>query len=104
MPAVFAVYGLAVVLAAGAGLRLGMAWLQTGRLTRGASLRKAAAETMPIMGAAMVLFLLAALVEGFVSPSAAPYAVKAGVALLSSGMLTFYFVVLGYPRSAAGAV
>lgn len=88
----------AIVLSAGAGLRLGLAWLQTQGMTRTDSLRKSANETMPVMGAAMVLFFLAALIEGFLSPSAVPYAVKATVAVLSSGMLMFYFVVLGFPR------
>jgi hypothetical protein len=45
------------------------------------------------------MFLLAALIEGFLSPSVAPYWVKCGVAILSAGMLMFYFVILGYPRS-----
>jgi uncharacterized membrane protein SpoIIM required for sporulation len=85
----------AIVLSAGAGLRLGMSWLIPGRLGRIASLRKNAVETMPVMGAAMCLFFLAALVEGFVSPSGLPYAVKGTVAVVSSGLLMFYFVILG---------
>jgi uncharacterized membrane protein SpoIIM required for sporulation len=89
----------AIVLSAGAGLRLGMSWLSTRGLTRVASLRKTAREAMPLMGAAMILFFLAALVEAFLSPSGLPYIVKAMVAVLSSGMLLFYFIVLGYPRS-----
>jgi uncharacterized membrane protein SpoIIM required for sporulation len=88
----------AIVLSAGAGLRLGMAWIKTNGLARLDALRKTANEAMPIMAAAMILFFLAALIEGFLSPSAAPYAVKAAVALTSSGLLMFYFVVLGYPR------
>ena len=50
------------------------------------------------MGAAACLFLGAALIEGFVSPSGLPYGFKATVAVLSSGVLMFYFVVLGFPR------
>jgi uncharacterized membrane protein SpoIIM required for sporulation len=88
----------AIVLSAGAGLRLGMSWLNTEGLTRVSSLRKTAREAMPLMGAAMILFFLAALIEAFLSPSSLPYAFKATVAVLSSGMLLFYFVVLGYPR------
>ena len=120
----------AIVLSAGAGLRLGMAWIVgdnreaeirepdkdaamsvgmsaaasilTGGAwiiwTRGAALRRTAKEAMPIMGAAIILFALAALIEGFLSPSVAPYAVKAGVAVASSLLLIFYFVVLGFPR------
>ncbi len=87
----------AVVLSAAAGMRLGFALVDTGGLSRGASLRRAAREAMPTMGAAMVLFLFAALIEGFISPSALPYAIKAAVSVLSCGLLLFYFVLLGYP-------
>jgi hypothetical protein len=34
-------------------------------------------------------------IEGFLSPSAAPYAIKAGVAVVCALMLVFYVVVLG---------
>ena len=49
------------------------------------------------MWTGVLLFLLAALIEAFVSPSSAPYAVKAGVAVVSTLLLLFYFVGLGYP-------
>lgn len=88
----------AIVLSAGAGLRLGVAWLAPGRLRRGASLRRTAGEAMPLMGAAMCMFFLAALIEGFISPSPLPYWFKAAVAVFSSGSLMFYFVILGFPR------
>ena len=88
----------AIVLSAGAGLRIGISWIATGGLTRMSTLGKTSLEAMPIMGAAIVLFFLAALIEGFLSPSAAPYWIKATVAVLSCGALTFYFVVLGFPR------
>ncbi len=93
----------AIVLSAGAGLRLGLAWLRTNGMTRVDSLRKTALEAMPIMGTAMILFFLAALIEAFLSPSAAPYEVKAAVAVISSGLLMFYLVVLGYPREDSSA-
>jgi hypothetical protein len=53
---------------------------------------------MPMMGAAMVLFFLAALTEGFLSPTSAPYWIKATFAVVSSLLLMVYFVVLGFPR------
>jgi uncharacterized membrane protein SpoIIM required for sporulation len=86
------------VISAGAGLRLGVSWLVTGGLTRAGALRNAGREAMPMMGAGVVLFLGAALIEGFISPSGLPYAVKAVVAVVCSGILMFYFVVLGFPR------
>ncbi len=88
----------AIVLSAAAGMKLGFSLVDTRGLARIASLRRTAAETMPTVGAAMVIFLLAAMIEGFLSPSAAPYWVKASVGVLSAGALVVYFVVLGYPR------
>ena len=88
----------AIVLSAAAGMRLGFSLVDTRGFTRISSLRRAAEEAMPTMGAAMIMFLLAALIEGFLSPSAAPYPIKAMVAVLSAGMLMFYFIFLGYPR------
>jgi len=85
----------AIVLSAAAGMRLGFALVDTRGLSRTASLRRAAKEAMPTMGAAMVLFILAALIEGFLSPSAAPYEAKAAMAVISSGLLMFYFIILG---------
>jgi uncharacterized membrane protein SpoIIM required for sporulation len=88
----------AIVLSAGAGLRLGLSWMMPGGLTRGSALVKAGRDVMPVMGAAMVMFFMAALIEGFLSPSAAPYWLKVLVAIVSSSLLAFYFVVLGFPR------
>ncbi|MBN1588852.1 MAG: stage II sporulation protein M [Pirellulales bacterium] len=93
----------AVVMAAGAGMRLGFSLLDTKGQTRIASLRRAGAEAMPTMGAFLVLFSLAAMIEAFISPSSLPYAVKAGVAVFSIATLVFYFVFLGYPRDAGTA-
>jgi uncharacterized membrane protein SpoIIM required for sporulation len=88
----------AIVLSAAAGMRLGFALVDTRGLARTESLRRAAQEAVPIMGAAVILFCLAAGLEAFLSPSAAPYWVKAAAAIGSSGMLMFYFIMLGYPR------
>jgi uncharacterized membrane protein SpoIIM required for sporulation len=87
----------AIVLSAGAGLRLGLSWMITKGLTRASALRKAGREVMPVVGAAMMMFFMAALIEGFLSPSGLPYEIKMGVALISSCLLAVYFIVLGFP-------
>jgi len=87
----------AIVLSAAAGMRLGFSIVNTHGLTRRDALHKAGKEVMPVAGAALLMFGLAALIEGFLSPSPAPYVVKATVCLLTSGILVFYFVGLGYP-------
>ncbi len=94
----------AIVLSAAAGIRLGFSIVNTRGLTRAASLRRAGRETLPIMMAAVILFCLAALIEGNISPSTMPYVVKTLVGALSCLLLMVYFVLLGLPpmgRSAA---
>ena len=86
----------AVVFSAAAGMRMGFALVSTGGLSRMASLQRAAVDAMPTVALAVLLFWLAGLIEGFLSPSAAPYAVKAAVALASTAILIFYVVGLGY--------
>jgi hypothetical protein len=51
----------------------------------------------------MILFALAALIEGYISPSSLPYDAKALAATLSAGALMVFFVLLGgtaEPRAA----
>jgi len=93
----------AIVMASAAGLKLGWSLISTGGLRRIDSLRRAGQESMPIVGVFVALFCGAALIEGFLSPSSAPYWAKALVAVVSSGILMFYFGVLGYPRGEAVA-
>ncbi len=89
----------AIALAAAAGLRIGVkGWLFTNGLTRLDSLAKQSRESLPALSVAGVLFLLAALTEGLLSPTAIPYVFKAAWLIMSSSLLMFYFVVLGYPE------
>jgi uncharacterized membrane protein SpoIIM required for sporulation len=88
----------AIALSAAAGLRLGVGLVATAGLMRVESFKLHALRSLPIGGAAVVLFILAAFTEGFLSPSPLPYAYKALWAILSSTVMMFYFVVLGFPR------
>ncbi|HEV3025616.1 MAG TPA: stage II sporulation protein M [Pirellulales bacterium] len=90
-----------IVLGAAAGMRLGFSIIDTRGWSRAASLRRASREALPAACASVVLFCLAAVIEAFISPSSLPYAFKAFVAVLSCGMLLFYFVLLGFPRENA---
>ncbi|QDV63812.1 stage II sporulation protein M [Crateriforma conspicua] len=91
----------AIALAAAAGLRIGVGWFSTGGLTRLDSIKRSATRSVPIITASVTLFVLAAFTEGFISPSPLPYLFKAGWAIASSALISFYFVVLGFPRAAA---
>ncbi len=91
----------AVVLSAAAGMRLGFSLVDTGGRTRAAALRETAVQAVPAMCAAVILFLLAALIEGFISAAQLPYWFKVLVAMASAGLLMFYFVMLGFPPGEA---
>ncbi len=90
----------AIVLAAGAGLKIGMGWFWTRGLRRLDALLLAGRESLPIIVCAVMLFFAAALVEGFLSPlpdSMVPWWLKGLFALISSTGLMVYFVILGFP-------
>ena len=86
----------AIILSAGAGLKIGMGWIVTGGLTRMDSLKNRAREALPIVMCAVTLFFMAAMIEGFISPSPLQWWFKGLIGAMSSCSLMFYFIVLGY--------
>jgi uncharacterized membrane protein SpoIIM required for sporulation len=90
----------AIVFSGAAGLRLGYGLIDTKGQTRLASLQREAHRALPTVGAAVVLFILAAFLEGYVSGSDMPYAAKASIALMCAGLLAGY-LALGGRRTAA---
>ncbi|HWE35105.1 MAG TPA: stage II sporulation protein M [Isosphaeraceae bacterium] len=88
-----------IVFAGAAGLRIGYGLIDTKGQTRLASLRREAIGALPTVGVSVVLFVLAAFLEGFVSPSALPYAAKAGIAG-GSALLLILYLALGGRRTA----
>ena len=85
----------AIVFSGAAGLRLGSGLIITHGQSRLASLRREAAGSLPTVGVAVLLFILAAFLEGFVSASALPYIAKAAIAVASTVLLLVYLLVLG---------
>ncbi|GAB6165163.1 stage II sporulation protein M [Thermostilla marina] len=84
-----------IVLAAACGIRLGYAIVSPGRWTRRASLYHAMQDVAPKLVVAVAFFVFAAFIEGLVSPSALPYAVKFAVAVVSTFAICFYIFGLG---------
>lgn len=85
----------AIVIAGGAGLEMGYALVDTGGLTRVSSLRRAAPSIVRrILGAASML-LVAALVEGFWSPSSLPPPVKWTASGIFSLLVILYLSLAG---------
>jgi uncharacterized membrane protein SpoIIM required for sporulation len=91
----------AIVLSGAAGLRMGWGLIDTQGQSRLASLRREAANSLPAVGAAVVLFVLAALVEGYISASSMPYWSKAAVAVVSA-LLIITYLTLGGRREVVG--
>ena len=85
----------AIVFSGAAGLRLGYGLIDTQGQTRIGSLRREARHALPMVGAAVVLFALAAFIEGFVSPSPLPYVYKAAVAIGCAMLMTAYLALGG---------
>ena len=84
----------AIVVAGAAGLRMGWGLIETKGRTRINSLRREAVSALPALCVSVVLFFLAAFVEGFISASDLPYWTKASVAI-GSAMLILLFLTLG---------
>jgi uncharacterized membrane protein SpoIIM required for sporulation len=93
----------AICISGGAGLRLGWGLIDTQGQSRIASLRREAANSLPAVGLAVVLFVLAALVEGYISASALPYWAKASVAIMSAATIIAYLALGGRGEPVAAA-
>jgi uncharacterized membrane protein SpoIIM required for sporulation len=89
----------AIVISGAAGMVMGYALVDTGGLTRWASVRKKARDLASLVLGAAFLLLLAALIEGFWSPSGVPAPVKWGVGLLNCVMVGLYFTRAGRVRA-----
>ena len=88
----------AIVVAAGAGLRMGGSLAVPGRLTRGASLRRGAKEAVLLVLGTVPMFAVAGVIEGFVTPSHATGTVKVTVGLLAGGLAMVYVCLVGRGR------
>ena len=85
----------AICLAGGAGLGLGSALLMPGRRTRGEALRERGREFLSLIGGAVVLLLVAGLVEGFYSPSGLPAVAKFAFGSATAVLLVAWFGLAG---------
>ena len=78
---------------------MGWGLIETQGQTRLASLRREAGNALPALCTSVVLFVLAAFVEGFISASPLPYWTKAGVAVFGATLLFAYLSLGGRARS-----
>jgi uncharacterized membrane protein SpoIIM required for sporulation len=85
----------AIVLAGAAGLRLGLALLAPGRLSRGEALLGASRRAIGLVYGVAGMLTIAAFLEAFWSPSAVPAMVKLVVGGVLWLYVLFYFTVAG---------
>jgi uncharacterized membrane protein SpoIIM required for sporulation len=80
----------AICIAAGAGLRMGWALIDPGERTRGTALVQDAADAAIVILGVIPAFVIAAIIEGFLTPSTVAGPVKLAVgALVASAYLIF---------------
>lgn len=91
----------AIVISGAAGLMIGYSLLDTGGLTRAAALRRVGRSALTLVVGAAVMLLVAALVEGFWSPSSAADPVKWAVAVINTLLCLGYLAWAGRARSPA---
>ncbi len=92
---------IAIALSGAAGLRLGLAVIAPGELSRRAALVGAAGPAVHIMYGAALMFFIAAFVEAFWSPlTEVPFNVKIGVGVAFWLLLAAYFALAGRARAA----
>ena len=89
----------AIILAGGAGLRLGAALLAPGQQTRLAALRAAARSGLPVIYGVFLLLILAAFIEAFWSPRDLPAQTKYIVGAICWALLTVYLLFAGRPAA-----
>jgi uncharacterized membrane protein SpoIIM required for sporulation len=85
----------AILVAAAAGLRLGLSLAIPGGQTRSASLRLGARDAVMLVLGTIPMFIIAGLIEGFVTPSYLPGAMKIILGLAAGGAVVAYLVIVG---------
>jgi uncharacterized membrane protein SpoIIM required for sporulation len=85
----------AIVIAGGAGLKIGAALLFPGDLPRAAALKAAAPVAARLLLGTVPLFVLAAAIEGFFTPTGVPAVLKVAVGAVMFALLVAYVLVPG---------
>jgi uncharacterized membrane protein SpoIIM required for sporulation len=84
-----------IFISGGAGLALGWALLNPGRYSRRDSLTDASRRFVPLAVAAIPFLIVAALIEGFVSPSDLPFVSRAAVGVCTGAVMYSYLLFAG---------
>ncbi|MGI6294649.1 MAG: stage II sporulation protein M [Armatimonadota bacterium] len=86
---------MAIFICGGAGLYLGASIIAPGDLRRRDSIRLAGATSLRLFAGAVILFVIAGIIEGFITPSALSDSIKLGFAALTAIGLILYLGFAG---------
>lgn len=90
---------MAICIDAGAGLRMGWALIDPGERSRGRALREEAAEAVVVVIGVIPAFIVAALIEAFITGTAVPDVVEIGIGIVASlGYLVLMIALLRRAR------
>ena len=92
----------AIFVAAGTGLALGWSWIDPGDRRRAESLQDQASRAITIVGGLIVVFGVAALIEGFVTGAPLPTWLRVGVGVLAEGAFLAFAWVYGRQAASRG--
>ena len=92
----------AVFVAAGAGLRLGWAWVDPGPLPRAQALAAAGREAISVAVGLVGVLLVSGVIEAFVTPSPLPTWARVGIGVLAEAVFLTYVVRYGRRAARAG--
>jgi len=92
----------AVFVAAGAGLRLGWAWVDPGPLPRAQALAAAGREAITVAIGLVGVLLVSGVIEAFVTPSPLPTWARVGIGALAEAAFLGYVVRFGRRAARAG--
>lgn len=92
----------AIFVAAGTGLALGWSWIDPGDRPRGESLRAQASRAITIVAGLIVVFGVAALIEGFVTGAPLPTWFRVGIGVVAEVAFLTYAWTFGRDAAAAG--
>ncbi len=90
---------MTIFIADGAGMKLGYSLIAPTTLTRKQTLVNAAKTAIKLLGGCVFLLVIAGIIEGFVSPSDLPNAVKIGFGALTGILLFTYLFGMKSPNS-----
>ena len=93
----------AIIIAAASGLRMGISLAIPGRITRRASLTRGAREAVYLVLGTIPMFMVAGLIEGFITPSYIPGILKIFLGIMVWAMAMAYLLLLGRSNSTVKA-